>query len=123
MLQGFKRVAFFGAHTDDEMICAGTLRRLVRLGAEVEVNTFGPAAVRKDRLGGPESSHVVGPEWNRALDLIGVASYARRYYGYMPSSELPSFAQQIAQAVYDYCEARQPDCLITLSPEDENPAH
>ena len=40
MLSNARKVLFFGAHTDDEVICAGTLHRLVRQGAEVMVMSF-----------------------------------------------------------------------------------
>ena len=40
LFQNVKKAVFIGAHTDDEMICAGTLRKLVKSGVEVKVIAF-----------------------------------------------------------------------------------
>lgn len=119
----WKKAVFFGAHTDDEMICAGTLHRLVREGCEVHVVTFSPAAIESDRRGGPESSLVVVPEWQHALDLIGVRNEHRHFKNYLPSARLEERGQDICQTIYDFCEQEKPDCAFILSPEDENTAH
>ena len=118
-----KALAFF-AHTDDEMICAGTLHRLARQGCEVHVHTFGPAAVAEDRKGSHVSLGVVTAEWMQALDLIGVALEHRKLYNFVPSSSLETvYAQEIGDAIFNVCETVRPDAVFTLSPDDENTAH
>lgn len=118
-----QRVVFFGAHTDDEMICAGTLHRLAATGAEVHVVTFGPAAIQSDRRGGEASVMVVEGEWDTALNEIGVARAHRTFHRYTPSVDLEKYGQDIADDAYSYVELWRPDIVFTLSPEDENPAH
>ena len=125
MINGFRKVVFFGAHTDDEMICAGTLHRLCRQGCDVRVVTFAPAATWRDRRGEEASLAIVRPEWHRALDLIGVPNDLdhRRFLELTPSADFQPFRQRICQTVYDVCEGVRPDAAFTLSPEDENTAH
>lgn len=123
MLDGIKTAVLFAAHSDDEMICAGTLHRLVESGADVHVMTFGPAAIEQDRQGGHASELIVKDEWHAALTAIGVRSDCRHWAGLLPSSELPKFRQQICQRIYDFCEFHRPDLVLTLSPDDENTAH
>lgn len=124
MLGGVKRAVFFGAHTDDEMVCAGTLRRLVRQGAEVHVVTFGPAGTKHD----PDGSYPFqdGPpysEWNEAIDVIDVSGPHRKCVGLTPSKSLHSRGQEIADEAFRYVETWKPDLALILSPDDENPAH
>lgn len=124
MIDGIRKAIFFGAHTDDEFVAAGTLHRLVRQGAEVHIVTFGPAAVSTDREGSHESLRVVVPEWHAALDAIGVRPEHRKLHNFVPSSRLATdYAQEIANAAYRACEADKPDAVFTLSPQDENTAH
>lgn len=127
MLSGIKKAVFFGAHTDDEFICAGTLHRLACAGCEVHVVTFGPAATKDDRRGTYVSSEIVLPEWHQSLDVIGIRQEHRQFHGmrdgYLPSAEMPKFAEEICQDVYDYCESVKPDLALILSPHDENTAH
>ncbi len=123
MLNNCRKAVGFFAHTDDEMVAAGTLRRLVRQGCEVHVVTFAPAATEDDRTGGEPSLKIVVPEWNHSLDLIGVAKTHRHLLACLPSSQLPSYRQEICQYVYDFCEREHPEVAFLLSPDDENPAH
>lgn len=123
LLDGIKSAAFVGAHSDDEIVAAGTLHRLARQGCEVHVLTFAPAAIATDRQGGPESLKVVWPEWHRSLDAIGVAKDCRRFHPFMPSADLHPHRQSICQVIFDFVEAEKPDAVFCLSPEDENPAH
>lgn len=121
MLSGIKRAVFFGAHTDDEFIAAGTLNRLVRSGTEVWVYTLGPAAVQGDVYGGRPSFDKVLPEWKQSLERIGC-------YGWLCDHLLPSIClgdkgQKVADLIYSEVDAKRPDCVFLLSPDDENPAH
>ena len=117
----FRKVVFFGAHTDDEMVAAGTLHRLVRQGAEVHVVTFSPAGTKDDRRGGPESSRVVYAEWNESMREIGAVR--SEFHNLTPSVDLRPFGQVIADTIFQYIEFHQPDAAFILSPDDENPAH
>lgn len=121
MIEGLKRVAFFGAHTDDEFICAGTLHRLARAGCDVHVVTFMPAATQDDRRGGVNSLAVVREEWEASLRRIGARG---KLYGWMPSADaVTKRPDEVGQAVYDYVVDTEPEACFILSPEDENTAH
>ena len=121
MLAEIKKAVFFGAHTDDEMICAGTLHLLVRSSVEVHVVTFAPAAIESDRRGGSESVEVVYREWVKSMRTIGVAKC--HFNEYLPSADFSLHSQKVCQFTYDWCEAEKPDLVFTLSPDDENTAH
>lgn len=123
MIEGLKRVVFFGAHSDDEMICAGTLHRLARTGAAVHVVTFACAATESDRKGLDNNMalRTLKPEWDKAMRLIGVAQSNLLAWG--PSAQLAEMGQRIADYAFAYVEKHRPDAVFTLSPEDENPAH
>ena len=121
MLRGFKHVVAFFAHTDDEMICAGTLHRLARSGAKVFVHTMAPAATENDREGWRESAETVRPEFLRSMVLIKATDY--KFHELVPSSDFASKRQEIANRVFFYCDTYKPDAAFILSPEDENPAH
>lgn len=121
-----ERVTCFFAHSDDEMVAAGTLHRLVRQGADVEVVCFGPCAIESDREGGKPSVAVVQAEWFRSLELIGAAPGIDPVHGwgmFLPSKSLAERGQRIADYMFHHLEKRKPDCILTLSPHDENPAH
>lgn len=118
-----KKVIFFGAHTDDEIVAAGTLHRLVREGVDVRVVAFGPAATQNDRVGSEKSSEILQVEFDKSLSLIGVSPSYRIFYNMIPSGELEDRAQRVRQLIYNTCESWKPDTVITLSPEDENPSH
>lgn len=123
MLDGVKRAVFFGAHTDDEMVCAGTLHRLVRQGCEVHVVTFGPAGTKDDPDGGPVALSVVKPEWLTANNLIREGYEDNEDEWLMPSKSLHTRGQEIADIAFQEITQRRYDLAIVLSPEDENPAH
>lgn len=136
MIEGVKKAVMFCAHTDDEMVAAGTLHRLARNGCEVHVVAYGPAAITGDRQGSHPSARVVLEEWHRSLDVIGVGhepnvaphgpappSGYRHYLGYVPSSKLDDYKQGIADFAFKLVEHVKPDAVFTLSPDDENPAH
>lgn len=123
MLEGIKKAAFIGCHSDDEFICAGTLHRLAKQGCEVHVLTFAPAATSEDRTGTNVSIETVKPEWESSLDLIGVGRGHRKFYGLTPSADLHPYRQRICQEIYDFCEKEKPNAVFVLSPDDENTAH
>ncbi len=128
MLPLIKRAVFFGAHTDDEMVCAGTLHRLVKQGTEVWVVTAGPAATEHDRTGTQLSTSIVLPEWQRSLVTIGVIPdmYSpdnHRFYNITPSIDLAPHRQFLAQRLFNLLEQYTFDLALILSPNDQNSGH
>ena len=123
MFNGIKKALMFAAHTDDEMICAGTLYRLVRSGVDVHMVAFSVAATKEDRKGMITSEKTVIPEWQESMKIIGISETNREYIGFTPSSDLQRYKQDICQIAFDTVEELKPDLVITLSPEDENTAH
>lgn len=125
MFYGIKTAVFFGAHTDDEVICAGALHRLVRSGIKVQTICIGTAAIEKDRIGGPESNDVTCPEFFTSMNRIGVEMGDRYLYSasFYPSRDLHTYRERICQVIYDRVEELKPDLAFVLSPDDENPAH
>jgi len=122
MIEAWKKVVCFFAHTDDEMICAGTLHRLARSGCEVHVVTFAQAATERDRKG-MDRDYTLCDEWMKSMDIIGVHHQHRVLYDIRPSCDFQPHRQQICQWTYNYVERYKPDCVFTLSPDDENTAH
>ena len=119
---GIKKAVAFFAHSDDEMICAGTLHRLVREGSKVEIIAFSPAATEEDRLGGQKAALILHSEWSTSVRRLGVQGrFCPLSVG--NSRDLADHGQEVCQYVYDYCEVEKPDLAIILSPHDENTAH
>lgn len=123
MLSDVKRAVMFAAHTDDEMVCAGTLHRLARQGCEVHVVTFGPAGTQQDPDGNRTAEETVYDEWVDAMRLIGVARPRCTLYRMTPSKSLHVRGQEVADYAFRYVNQFNPDVAFVLSPEDENPAH
>jgi LmbE family N-acetylglucosaminyl deacetylase len=124
MFKAGSKVVFFGAHTDDEMICAGTLHRLTREGCRVVVRTFATAATINDRKGGVDSQLTTRHEWYTALSIIGASQvHSFLYETLTPSADFQPHRQYIADQVFNFCEDEKPDVAFILSPEDENTAH
>ena len=125
MLTGIKSVLFVGAHTDDEVICAGTLHKLGYEGARVSVLTFSAAGIENDRAGSTIASYkALLPEWESSMKVLGVAEGDRVLAGIVPSAKLKSeYRQQIAHAVYGVCTAKKPDLALILSPNDSHGEH
>ncbi len=121
MVAGLRKVVMFCAHTDDEMVAAGTLHRLARTGTEVHLVAFFSAATRDDRQGTTASSGVLMHEFNRSVTLIGAKR--GRFVNFGPSADPYPHRQAICQHVFDYCDSERPDAAFVLSPDDENTAH
>lgn len=124
MISDVKSAVFIGAHTDDHMIAAGTLRRLVNAGVDVTEITFSSAGTVEDRKGRTEASKILLPEWNSALDLIGIENDVehRRFLNW-GADDLPERRGEICQYLFDYCDYRRPDLAIILSRYDQNQSH
>lgn len=118
-----QNVVFFGAHTDDEMVCAGALHRFVREGRNVCVVSFTSASTFSNRDGSSyeASWKVLQPEWHASLDAIGVAS--REFVGLVPENDPYLWRKRACQYAFDYCENRNLDCAFILSIEDSNVTH
>ncbi len=111
MFEGIKTALFVGAHADDEIVCAGTLRKLVKAGVDVNILTFGPSRTEKG-TDCPKS------ERDASLAAIGASSFA--YLNYH-SDHLSDLASEIRDYLYNY--ARWPDIAFILSPNDDHPSH
>jgi LmbE family N-acetylglucosaminyl deacetylase len=130
MIDGLRKVVAFFAHSDDEMIAAGTFHRLARQGCDVDIIAFAYAAVEEDRkgYGSTETKNYklldttvqIHDEWKKSASLIGAKNHCRAL---KPSCDFQPHRQTICQYVFDYCEQEKPDAVFTLSPDDENTAH
>lgn len=123
MIKNWKRVVFFGAHSDDEMIAAGTLHRLSKSGCDVTVVAFSPAATIDDRGGTSKSAEILCDEFHRSMEIMGTKGRFCPLSIWNPSSRLAEHGQDIADYAFSFCESQKPDAAFILSPEDENPAH
>lgn len=120
LFQNVKKAVFIGAHTDDEMICAGTLRKLVKSGVEVKVISFSCAPI-------PGESHkktkeILSSEFSRSMETIGVLPGNGRILDY-DARTLPTYHDKIRQFLYDFTLAEKPDLAFVLSPEDDHQDH
>lgn len=119
-LLSLKRAVAFFAHSDDEMICAGTLHRLAQSGCEVWIVTASTAGTQGDSAGGKHAWETLRPEFSASGEVISAKLSCLRLF---PSKRLADMAQDLADAVFAKCEELKPDLVISLSPDDENPAH
>ena len=115
-----KKAVFIGAHTDDEMVCAGTLRKLVKMGIEVEVIIFSCAPIPgKKQI---DAENILKPEFKEAMQAVGVLYLNHIVMGYDPRT-LPNQEDEIRQYLYDYTVKERPDLAFVLSPEDDHQSH
>jgi len=116
-----KKAVFIGAHTDDEMIVAGTLRKLVRMGVEIKIIVFScapiPGAI--ERI---DADHILSLEFEKAMRIIGILPENCRLYGFNPRS-FSKNEDEIRQILYDYTVQEKPDIAFILSPEDDHQSH
>lgn len=116
--QKIKKVAFLGAHTDDEMIAAGTLRKLVKAGCEVSVLALSCAAIpskpREDVI------KILYSEFVASMRVIGVNDF--EVLNFIPGT-LPENQTQIRQVIYSLTERIKPDLVFVLSHEDDHQDH
>lgn len=115
-----KKAVFIGAHTDDEMVCAGTLRKLVKIGVEVKVVIFSCAPIPgKEKL---DAENLLLLEFDEAMRAIGISSRNYIIKEYDPRT-LPNQEDEIRQFLYDYTVREKPDLAFVLSPEDDHQSH
>ena len=115
-----KKAVFVGAHTDDEMIVAGTLRKLVKLGIEVNLLVVSYAPI--PGLNKAETIAVVRPEFLNAMEHIGIAGKNVHVIGLDPRT-MPDHQNEIRQTVYDFVEREKPDLAFILSNQDDHQDH
>ncbi len=115
-----KKAVFVGAHTDDEMIVAGTLRKLVKRNIEVKVVVFSCAPI--PRKSQEETENVLALEFKEAMGAIGILpnNYIQKCYD---PRTLPNQEDEIRQFLYDYTISEKPDIAFVLSPEDNHQSH
>ncbi len=115
-----KKAVFVGAHTDDEMVCAGTLRKLVKNGIEVKAIVFSCAPISGKVQ--KETESILKLEFDEAMRAIGVWFENRIIMNYDPRT-LSNQEDEIRQILYDYTVKEKPDVAFVLSPEDDHQSH
>lgn len=114
-----KNVLFVGAHTDDEVICAGSLKKFKDQGAQIYILTFSNSATKEDRTGGISSRMILEPEYQKSMGLLG-ANYKLYDYG---TDHLHNYKDEIRQIIYDFVNQNRIDCAFVLSPNDDHQCH
>ncbi|MDP3947246.1 MAG: PIG-L family deacetylase [bacterium] len=120
LLENIKSALFVGAHTDDEMICSGTLARLVGHGANVHIISFSFARI--DGMPEAQSKEILKKEFAAAMDILGIPE-ANRWLPDFETRELPENRSAVRQYVYDFVTRVRPDAAFLLSPYDEHQDH
>lgn len=120
IFDNIKKAVFIGAHTDDEMVAAGTLRKLVKMGIEVQVIIFSCAPIPgKKQI---DAENILKLEFKEAMRAVGVLPGNHIVMGHDPRA-LPRDEDDIRQILYDYTVKEKPDIAFILSPEDDHQAH
>jgi len=116
-----KKAVFVGAHTDDEMVAAGTLRKLVKNGVKVDVLAFSCAPIPGKSQ--EEAEKILGREFVKAMKAIGGASLKNWPPMDFDPRSFSSGEDEIRQILYDYTAREKPDIAFVLSPEDDHQSH
>ncbi len=120
LFQNVKKAVFIGAHTDDEMICAGTLRKLVKSGVEVKVIAFSCAPIPDKSL--ERTWDIIRLEFLQSMKSIGVLPENRIILNY-DARTLSTHHDKIRQLLYNYTVNEKPDLALILSSEDDHQDH
>lgn len=120
LFQNVKKAVFIGAHTDDEMICAGTLRKLVKNGVEVKVIAFSCAPIPGKSF--KDTRIILGLEFLRSMESIGISSENGHILRYNART-LPTHHDEIRQFLFDFTVDEKPDLAFILSSEDDHQDH
>ena len=120
LFQNVKKAIFIGAHTDDEMICAGTLRKLVKNGVEVKVIAFSYAPI--PNKSDVDNRNIIYSEFFTAMSAIGVPPRNFNLLNLDPRT-FSSHEDKIRQFLYDFTVNEKPDLAFVLSPEDDHQDH
>jgi len=115
-----KKAVFVGAHTDDEMIAAGTLRKLVKMGVKVDVIAFSCAPIPGKSQ--EKAEKILRQEFTKAIKIIGASFESYPPMDFDPRT-LPKDEDEIRQILYDYTVQEKPDLAFVLSSEDDHQAH
>ncbi|KKQ91631.1 MAG: hypothetical protein UT16_C0011G0001 [Candidatus Azambacteria bacterium GW2011_GWA2_39_10] len=116
--QNVKKAVFIGAHTDDEIICAGTLRKLVKNGVEVKVIAFSCAPIPGASF--EKTQEILCSEFSKSMEVIGVLQGKVLNYG---ARMLSTHHDKIRQFLYDFTVDEKPDLAFILSSEDDHQDH
>lgn len=116
--QKLRKVVFLGAYTDDEMVAAGTLRKLVKAGCEVHVLVFSCAAI--PNMIRVEAEGVLDSEFRNSMAEIGIKKFT--HLGYNPGT-LDEHQTEIREVIYRFIERTKPDLAFILSHEDDHQDH
>lgn len=120
LFKNVKKAVFIGAHTDDEMICAGTLRKLVKSGVEVKVIAFSCAPI-PDKSSA-EVKKILHSEFSLSKKAIGILP-ENGWVLDLEARTLPTHHDKIRQFLFDFTVAEKPDLAFVLSPEDDHQDH
>ena len=120
IFENIKKAVFIGAHTDDEMVAAGTLRKLVKNDIEVKLIVFSCASIPGETAG--KTKNVLYREFSKAMEIIGVLFRNWQILDFDPRTLL-GHEDEIRQFLYDYTLQEKPDLAFVLSPEDEHQEH
>lgn len=118
--QNVKKAVFIGAHTDDEMICAGTLRKLVKSGVEVKVIAFSCAPIPGKKS--DDIENILYREFFTAVNAMGVPFQNFKILNFNPRT-LPSHEDEIRQILFDFTVNEKPDIAFIMSSDDDHQDH
>ena len=118
LFQKIKKVVFVGAHTDDEIVAAGTLRKLVKAGCKVNVLAFSCAAIPNTVR--EEAIEVLRSEFLSSMKIIGIEDF--KVLNFNPGA-LPEDQTKIRQILFDFIARVEPDLAFILSHEDDHQDH
>lgn len=120
LFQNVKKAVFIGAHTDDEIICAGTLRKLVKAGIKVKILIFSYAPIPRQSY--KETVEILHPEFLSAMDSIGIDRQNRTVLSFKPRT-LPTKEDDIRQFLFDFTGDEKPDLAFIPSSQDDHQDH
>ena len=118
--QNVKKAVFIGAHTDDEMVCAGTLRKLVKSGVLVKVIVFSCAPIPGEAF--VKTRKILSLEFLKSMESIGVLPENTRLLSYHART-ISTYQDEIRQFLYDFTVNEKPDLALILSSEDDHQDH
>jgi LmbE family N-acetylglucosaminyl deacetylase len=119
-LTNIKKVIFIAAHTDDEMIAAGTLRKFVKEGIIVKELAFSYAPIPDKTK--KESRKIMKEEFLSATKIMGIPQNNLKVFDFEPRY-LPNHENDIRQAIYEFTLTEKPDIAFILSPTDDHQDH
>lgn len=120
LFQNVKKAVFIGAHTDDEMICAGTLRKLVKSGVEVKVVAFSCAPIPGQSR--EQIEKTISLEFLLAMSSLGVLPKNGMILGY-DARTLAAHQDKIRQFLFEFTVMEKPDLAFIQSSEDDHQDH